>query len=57
MVERGTPDDQLTQIAVDSGLNSAINQLVKDYQIDLPTAVRLVVSAASKWIAKTLDDL
>jgi len=57
MVERGTPDDQLTQIAVDTGLNSAIDKLVKDLQIDLPTAVRLVVSAAAKWIAKNLDDL
>jgi hypothetical protein len=57
MVERGTPDDQLTQIAVDTGLNSAIDKLVKDLQIDLPTAIHLVVSAAAKWIAKNLDDL
>ena len=57
MAERGTTDDQLAQITVDSGLNSALNQLVKDYQISTREAVDLVVSAAAKWIAKTIDDL
>jgi len=56
-IERGTPDDQLVQIVVDKGLNEAMNAMVKDYQVDTATAARLVVSAAAKWVAKTLDDL
>jgi len=57
MPEQGTPYDQWAQIAADKGLNSALDGLAKDYQVDTPTAVRLVASAAAKWIAKNLDDL